>query len=74
MKKRKLKQKYHPAEIEEPIKDEGRICSKCAHAHKVEGSDYDKTYECDAEEFDIETLSCFVPKDEQESEEDEVKE
>lgn len=33
-------------------------CRNCKHAHKVD----DITYECDAEEYDIDTHSCFVPK------------
>lgn len=40
-----------------------RKCSKCTHAHKVD-DEYDKVYECDAEEYDIERLTCFVPKKE----------
>lgn len=35
-------------------------CRDCAHAHKVD----DITWECDAEEYDIDTPSCFVPKEE----------
>jgi hypothetical protein len=37
---------------------EQRACSKCMHSHKVD----DITYECDAEEYDIDTHSCFVPR------------
>lgn len=33
-------------------------CRDCAHAHKID----DITYECDAEEYDINTPSCFVPR------------
>lgn len=33
-------------------------CKNCAHAHKIE----DMTYECDAEEYDIENLTCFKPR------------
>lgn len=33
-------------------------CSNCKHSHKVD----DITYKCDAKEYDIDTLSCFVPK------------
>ena len=39
---------------------ECRTCGKCAHAHKIG----DKEYECDAEVYDIDTLSCFVPREE----------
>lgn len=38
-------------------------CSNCIHAHKID-DEYDKAYECDAEEYDIENLTCFVPKEE----------
>ena len=34
-------------------------CQNCSHAHKVD----DITYECDAKEYDINTLNCFVPKE-----------
>ena len=34
-------------------------CRNCVHAHKVD----DITYECDAEVYDIDTLSCFIPKE-----------
>lgn len=34
-------------------------CRYCAHAHKID----DITYECDAEEYDIDTPSCFILKD-----------
>lgn len=34
-------------------------CRDCAHAHKVD----DITYDCDAEVYDINTPSCFVPKE-----------
>lgn len=37
-------------------------CSECIHAHKIE-DEYDKVYECDAEEYDIETFSCFEEKE-----------
>lgn len=51
-----------------PPKNEGdteqKTCSKCKHAHKVESDTYDKTYECDASEYDIENYTCFVPKEE----------
>ena len=33
-------------------------CRNCAHAHKID----DITYECDAEVYDIDTPSCFIPK------------
>ena len=45
------------------IKTDECRCSNCIHAHKIEDK-YDKMYECDAEEYDIEHLSCFVPKEE----------
>ena len=35
-----------------------RDCKECAHAHHIE----DNVYECDAEEYDTETLTCFVPR------------
>lgn len=38
---------------------ERKECKNCAHAHKVD----DIVYECDAEVYDIDTLSCFVPKE-----------
>lgn len=34
-------------------------CRNCAHAHKID----DIAYECDAEEYDINTPSCFIPKE-----------
>lgn len=34
-------------------------CSNCKHSHHIE----DNVYECDAEEYDIDTHSCFVPKE-----------
>ena len=34
-------------------------CHNCAHAKHIE----DNVYKCDAEVYDIDTLSCFVPKD-----------
>lgn len=34
-------------------------CRNCVHAHKID----DITYECDAEVYDIDTLSCFIPKE-----------
>lgn len=33
-------------------------CRNCAHAHKVD----DIQYDCDAEKYDIDNLSCFIPK------------
>lgn len=33
-------------------------CRNCAHAHKVD----DIQYNCDAEEYDIDNLTCFVPR------------
>ena len=35
-----------------------RDCKDCAHAHHIE----DNVYECDAEECDTETLTCFAPR------------
>ena len=53
------------AEIPQERKDkEEKSCSMCIHSHKVEGDEYDKVYECDAEEYDIDTHSCFVPREE----------
>lgn len=48
--------------IEAFYPDPPRNCSDCKHSHKVEDDEYDKTYECDAEEYDIDTHSCFVPR------------
>ena len=45
------------------IKNDEIRCSNCIHAHKVE-DEYDKVYECSAEEYDIKNLTCFVPKEE----------
>ena len=42
------------------IVSDGRRCSNCKHSHKVD----DITYECDAEEYDINEKTCFVPKEE----------
>lgn len=45
------------------IKTDERRCSSCIHAHKID-DEYDKVYECDAEDYDIEHLTCFVAKEE----------
>lgn len=37
-------------------------CSDCIHSHKVEDSEYEKIYECDAEVYDIDNKTCFAPK------------
>ena len=42
-------------------KCEERKCSACIHAHRID----DITYECDAEEYDIDNKTCFVPKAEE---------
>lgn len=34
-------------------------CNSCAHAKHIE----DNVYECDADIYDIDTLSCFIPKE-----------
>lgn len=48
---------------EHPVKKrEDRSCSDCIHAHKID-DEYDKMYECDAKEYDIEHLTCFIPKE-----------
>jgi hypothetical protein len=48
------------AEIEGiELYDENKTCKNCVHANKVD----DITYECDAEVYDIDTLSCFIPKE-----------
>lgn len=48
------------AEIEGiELYDEHKTCKNCARAHKVD----DIQYECDAEVYDIDTLSCFIPKE-----------
>lgn len=36
-----------------------RRCSACIHSHRID----DITYECDAVKFDIDTKTCFVPKE-----------
>lgn len=38
-------------------------CSNCVHSRKIEDDEYDKTYSCDAEVYDIDNLTCFVPRD-----------
>lgn len=43
-------------------------CRNCAHANKLDDITHankldDITYECDADVYDIDTLSCFVPKE-----------
>jgi hypothetical protein len=45
------------------VKTDERRCSNCINAHKID-DEYDKMYACDAEEYDIEHLTCFVPKEE----------
>lgn len=47
-------------EVKDTIETESieRTCHNCAHAHKID----DITYECDAEEYDIEKLTCFKPR------------
>ena len=48
------------AEIEGvELYNECKECKNCAHAHHIE----DNVYECDAEVYDIDTLSCFIPKE-----------
>ena len=42
-------------------KDLERDCTKCKHAKQVA----DHEWECDAELYDIRTLTCFVPRDEE---------
>ncbi len=37
-------------------------CSACKHSRKVEGAEYDKTYECTAEHYDLEAYTCFEAK------------
>lgn len=41
-------------------------CSACIHAHKID----DIVYECDAVEYDIDNLTCFVPKEAQDDNQD----
>lgn len=36
-----------------------RRCSACAHARRID----DITYECDAQKYDIDNLTCFVPRE-----------
>ena len=43
------------------VKEDERRCCNCIHAHKID-DEYDKVYECDAEKYDVENLTCFVPK------------
>ena len=62
MSKEHVRHKHHV------VKSEERRCSNCAHAHKIE-DEYDKVYECDAEVYDIKFLTCFVPREEQKTEE-----
>ena len=38
-------------------------CANCIHSHKIEDAEHDKIYSCDAEVYDIDTLTCFVPAD-----------
>lgn len=38
-------------------------CLHCVYSRKVEDAEYDKTYECLAEIYDIDRKTCFVPKD-----------
>lgn len=35
-------------------------CKNCAHAHKIG----EHEWECDAQEYDIDNLTCFVPREE----------
>ncbi len=37
-------------------------CSACKHSRKVEDAEYDKTYECTAEHYDLEAYTCFEEK------------
>lgn len=37
-------------------------CRACKHAHKVEDAEYDKTYECTADTYDLEAYTCFEEK------------
>ena len=37
-------------------------CSACNHSRKVEDTEYDKTYECTAEHYDLEAYTCFEEK------------
>ncbi len=39
---------------------EWKECKNCAHAHKVG----DHEYECDAGEYDIDQMTCFVQREE----------
>lgn len=45
------------ARIDRDTKD----CVNCKHAHKVA----EHEWECDAENYDIKNLTCFVPRDEE---------
>ena len=37
-------------------------CSARKHSRKVEDAEYDKTYECTAEHYDLEAYTCFEEK------------
>ena len=56
--------KFYPTPI--PVHDEKwaykpeRTCKNCAHAHQLAPHEY----ACDAGDYDIDTLSCFQPRDE----------
>jgi hypothetical protein len=40
-----------------------RKCANCNHSSKIVDDGYGATYYCDAEVYDIDNLTCFVPKD-----------
>lgn len=49
------------AEIEGvELYQEWKDCKNCAHAHKIA----EHEYECDAQEYDIDNLTCFVQREE----------
>lgn len=56
--------KFYPTPI--PVHDEKwaykpeRTCKNCAHARQLAPHEY----ACDAGDYDIDTLSCFQPRDE----------
>lgn len=56
--------KFYPTPI--PVHDEKwaykpeRTCKNCAHAHQLAPHEY----ACDTGDYDIDTLSCFQPRDE----------
>lgn len=40
--------------------EEKKDCCECIHAHRIA----EHEWECDAEVYDIDNKTCFIPKDE----------